>query len=800
MRDLTVWAPERVEHVAAADSPEDFLSWNDLSGLLRRHWIAVAGFTVLAVAIGVAYITATPRKYEDTATVLIEKEQYNIPEIVTHDATDLGVVSTEMEVLRSDRLGAQVARDLALNVTVDGSRLPRSALFESVALVDSDATGRFTLDRDGGGKYVIHNETTGATSSPISAGVATVFGPLAFTLEPGLQVTHVVVNVIPVMAAARALQADLKVGRGERDANVIWARYRSTDPILATTVPRTLAREYVAHRVVDAKAKAVTAVRFLQEQADTLQRQLVDADQQLRDFRQRAGVVSLSEEASTAVTSAAQLRLNRGTIEAERNALQQLVASSDTSASAYRGITAFPTLIANPTVSNLLHSVDDLQGQRTELLLRRTSNDPDVQALDRRIADADRQLRRMTRTYLAGLSNQVGALDRSIATQTKAAASIPEKSMTEDQLSRRPKVLEDVYSLVETRLQEARIAESVADPGVSIIDASTSTGLPVWPRPGLIMAVALIGGALGGIALAWLREGMDDAVHSRADIARIVAGPVLTVVPHIRGASSVTPLRDGTHVATGALPPPMRLLGTARQRRRHSSELIAAGAVEEAYTWLETSLAFTGQQNDNRVVAVTSPLAREGKTVSACNLALSAARHGRRVLLIDGDLRRGHVHDLFSVDMAPGVTDALSGPTLPQQVLRHVAVGGKGALDVIPRGRHAEHPAGLLKGPGFRALIDGMRPAYDMVVIDCPPVNLISDPLMVAPLADGVVLVARAGVTDGAALSQAAEHLRNAGATLLGVVLNDIDLHRDSSYDGSYRYLDQAGAYATSDA
>src|SRR5262249_42514228 len=155
-------------------------------------------------------------------------------------------------------------------------------------------------------------------------------------------------------------------------------------------------------------------------------------------------------------------------------------------------------------------------------------------ANQRRIAAVDAQLHAMTRTYLTGLGNQVGALDRALGTRAAVQSRIPGKTLEDERLSRRPKGLNDVYGLVPSSLQEARIAEGAANPGVTIIDRAVVPTLPVWPRKGLILAVALAVGLIGGSAMAWMREERDGSVHSRADAVRAADVRVLGMVPHIR--------------------------------------------------------------------------------------------------------------------------------------------------------------------------------------------------------------------------------------------------------------------------
>jgi tyrosine-protein kinase Etk/Wzc len=373
--------------------------------------------------------------------------------------------------------------------------------------------------------------------------------------------------------------------------------------------------------------------------------------------------------------------------------------------------------------------------------------------------------------------------------------------MDEERLSRKPKLLSDVYAMVQTRLQEARIAENAADPGVRIIDRAELPTIPVWPRKSLILLVAGVVGLLIGGAFAWLREGLDGSVHSRADVIRASGMPLLGLIPriHMLRKSRMKPMPE---LLVNGMP---EGFGSRARRRRseqsHKALLLGgtdkSGSALEAYAWLETSLSLTRPNDVPRTVAFTSPLSREGKTINASNLALSVARKGKRVLLIDGDLRRGMIHHLFGVAQDRGLADVLSGRLKVEQAIRVLPLGQGSEIHVMPAGETEGHPANAMRPEALRELLARLRDHYDLIVIDSPPVNLVSDPLVVAAMVDGVILVARAGVTHAEALAQAAQHLREAGAPMLGVLLNDIDTKRDSSYDDAYRYLDEAGAYGT---
>jgi capsular exopolysaccharide synthesis family protein len=804
---------------------EEVVSFGLVAGMARRRWLLILLSVAVSVGIAIGYLMLTPASYEAGASLLVEGEQYDLPE-VTKRLNDQSDVNTQLEVLKSANLAEGVVRDLALRVTtkayagpslvvansVVGQLLPpipqpvaRSHLLAAVAVSDSADTTTVTLERLSTGAFKATDSRSYKVLDTVAVGRKAKLGDLSFTLAPGAaDFSRIKLFVGDMPGAMDGLRQDVRLSRADRDVDVLWIRYRTPDPVLASEVPNLWAQHYLDMKVAAAKAKISTAIGFLRGQADTLQTQLMASEEALRDYRQKQGIVDLRSEAMSQVEQGAQVDTKRMLLEAERTALRRLVSDADaankgsSAASPYRRLAGFPTLIANQTVSDQLHTLSELEQERSQLLERRTAQDPDVMALSRRIDDVDAQLRGLTNAYLEGLNNQLSSLEGSIRVQQGRMARIPSKTMDEDRLSRKPKLLGDVYSMVQTRLQEARIAESAADPGVRLVDRAEIPTLPVWPRANLILLVAIAVGVLAGGTFAWLREGMDGSVHSRADVIRAANLPLLGLIPRIRMLRPRMKRGDPIGLLTAT---PKGFGSRARRSEQSGRALLLggkdkSGAALEAYAWLETSLALTRPNDSPRTVAFTSPLSREGKTINAANLALSVARRGRRVLLIDADLRRGTIHQLFGISQDRGLAELVARRCTLEQSIRVIPLGEGTEVHVMPCGQPQAHPAAALRSEDMKLLLQHLSVRYDLILIDSPPVNLVSDPLVIATMVDGVILVARAGMTESDALAEASQHLREAGAPVLGVLLNDIDLKRDSSYDDAYRYLDEAGEYS----
>jgi capsular exopolysaccharide synthesis family protein len=201
-----------------------------------------------------------------------------------------------------------------------------------------------------------------------------------------------------------------------------------------------------------------------------------------------------------------------------------------------------------------------------------------------------------------------------------------------------------------------------------------------------------------------------------------------------------------------------------------------------------TNISFARTQPPTKVVVITSPVAAEGKTTCAVNLAITLALRGSKALLVDADLRRGVVHALLGAERSPGLSEVLARNLPVRDAVRSIKVGDQGAqLHFLPTGRVPSNPSALLESPAFQAMIQQLRDEYDTIILDAPPVNIISDASILGLNADAVLMVARSGVTDAAALRYGVEQLTRVGVPLLGVVLNDIDFKREAMYDPSYR-------------
>jgi tyrosine-protein kinase Etk/Wzc len=340
--------------------------------------------------------------------------------------------------------------------------------------------------------------------------------------------------------------------------------------------------------------------------------------------------------------------------------------------------------------------------------------------------------------------------------------------------SRKSKVDEGVYALLLQRQEEAKIAENADDSGVLVIDQATPPRVPIKPNRGQVVALGAFAGLLLGAGLALGLDAAKDSVANEEDLSSHAGVPSLGIVPDFRAEK-------------------IRAHGR-RLRNNHliSNDYFFNSFYRESFKILRTALSFKNPDGRLQALAVLSPSAAEGKSTVNANLAVALAQSGKRVLLVDADLRKPSLHRLFRFKphARQGLPLLLMGQgDLKRMVLASTEVDN---LYLLPNGYAAANPAELMGSARLDQLLAEWKKDYDYVVFDAAPLLAVTDSVLLASRLSGVFLMARAYATGKTELRRAADSLRAAQANLLGAVLNGVNL-RKSGYGYAYRHYHQDG-------
>lgn len=790
---------ERPSHMAdpvltfaqATSEEDDSVSFQQIAIAFRRNrWLVLA---IIFASLGAAALytrLATP-VYHSAATIRIDDKDAG-SSLLSGVASVPGLstaakIQTEIEVLRSRQLAENVAKRLDLGVQVLEPANARR-LIKVVNLPAGASAATVVLTREAGGRYSAiqsGDDPPVALPGSVEPGVPFSVDGATLVLETGVTrslPSRVKIGLRSLRSATRELRENLVVSKPNREAQIVNVAYDSHDPFIAASVPNLILDEFERYKAVTNKTEASSTVGFLRGQVASYEAQLKDAEGALGEYREEAQVVSIGDEAQAQVKRMAELQAERDQLLAERQSLAAILGKNPAQGSTARDIAAFPSFITNRGMQDILQSMIQLENERSQLLLRRKPENADVVALSERIFELDQQLTQMARAYLAGLDSKLASINANVKSFGKQIETIPAREIEFARLSRQQKLLEEISTLLQTRLKEAEIKEAVQPGDVRVIDRALVPDRPVSPKPAVNMLLGLLGGLFLAFVAAMIRQMLDNKVRTKEDVQGATGGvPILAAIPRISSAVQPKKIRSGrrksksTAIAAAS--------GNALVMRAASHEVSA-----EAYRALRTNITFASVDHSNQVLVLTSALAGDGKTTTASNLAVTLAQQGVRTLLIDADLRKGVLHTLFEVKREPGLTQILVGQASAASSVQVIPLGEEGqSLSLLTSGRLPPNPAELLGSERMRNLLEELRQQFDMIVFDTPPLTMVTDAAVLGTLADSTILVARAGKTDKRALHHAAAQLYHLRVNVSGTIVNDFDA-KQAGYGYAYGY------------
>jgi len=388
----------------------------------------------------------------------------------------------------------------------------------------------------------------------------------------------------------------------------------------------------------------------------------------------------------------------------------------------------------------------------------------EAQAMLERIGEIDRaiaedevesaELHRHTAQHpdVSTLAGKTAKLRSQRAAMESRMRTLPDLELESTRLSRHVRVATELYTLVLNRTEELRIIKSGWIGNARVLEHAFEPYRPTSPKRGVVLTLAMLVGLAGGVAAALVRNALDDGVRDPDEIEGATGLQVFATIPH--SAAQRRLARRG-----------------GRGRLQALSVADPGDAAVEDLRALRTGVQFALLRAANNIVAVGSPAPRDGKSFVSVNLAQLLAGSDGRVLILDGDLRRGVLHRYFGLEAQPGVSDVLSGEATLETAVHRT---DNPNLDLLPAGRRVTNPAELLAGAAFQRVLGELGPRYKVVIIDTPPILSVTDSALVGRHAGVNLLVLRAGEHSSRDIALAVKRLVQNGVTVRGAVLNDV--------------------------
>lgn len=581
-------------------------------------------------------------------------------------------------------------------------------------------------------------------------------------------------------AALDALGARIRTARVP-NTSIIEITASAPDPREARDLANTVAEAYRDYNRQVRNARIREARKFIEAQLREVEARVKRAEEEVWAYREANRILAPGAESAVLQALVTQLRGELEKTRQQRTELELVLDRLAREDGAARGARVFVES-PNPALQRLQATQMDLLLERNQLALEVTERHPRLQALDERLREVRAEMQREVSAQVALLRSREAILERQMGELLQRHRQVPALELGLQRLQRDVKVNDDLLTLLKTKHQEALIKESEGVEEVTLVRPATDPVRPLGTQTATTVAVGALLGLLLGLVLAFVQETLDTSIGTIEDVESYLRVPVLGIVPHI----------DPRETAE-------RLLERRPALARLEPEVLAAHAllvthfdpkspVAEAYRTLRTHVQFEMRERGGKVLVVTSPTLQEGKTTTIVNLALTMAQAGQRTLLVGANLRRPSLHRFFGIEREPGLSDILVGRVEWQACIRTVtdmlmgrfemedvmAAPGLDNLHIIESGPVPANPSELLSTPAMARFLDEVREAYDVVLIDTPPVLPVTDSAIVAAQADGVILVYQAGKVGRLVLKRAKAHLESARARVWGVVLNDV--------------------------
>jgi capsular exopolysaccharide synthesis family protein len=740
-------------HIVEIEKAPDLLVYWKV--IRKRRWTVLTAFTVL---FGVVLVGTLKQKPIYRAKALLEIEKEN-PSLVTPqelfqlDEVSDAYLETEYKVLGSEDLAERVITQLGLDQVAEFRPQKRSWPWTA-------------------------NKGPAADSLPAEASVA---GGDASIQETVL--------------ARFENRLDVKPFRRSRAVEI---SFDSEDPKLTARVVNTLTSNYIDKNLEARWDATQKASEWLSQQMLDLKAQLEKSQAELQKYAADNDLLFLETDKGNSENvvnqSLRELQEELTKTQAaryEKESLYRLLRSGDNG--------SLPGVFENKLLQDLSMRLAELQRERAQLAATFTEGYPKVQQVQSQIVEIQAALERERQRAVERIGNDYFAavrretlVQQAFADKQKQANLIAEKSVQYGILRREVESNKSMYEGLLQRLKEAGVSAGLKASNIRIVDAAKAPYKPVSPKVLLNLGLAAILGLGLGVCAAFFQEHFDQTIENAEDVDHFLRLPALALIPTLE---SLNGYRVKVHIGRER-----GLTVGLSSIRNHPDEILAFSTpgndpaslkntdLSEAFRELRTSVLLSSGGRSANSILVTSALPGEGKSTIATNLAVSLAQLGRRVLLVDADMRRPAIQRYFP-QTGSSLGSYLAGEGTWQDMAHHTAVHG---LYVLLCGPLPVNPAELISSDRMGALLREATSEYDFVILDSPPLLDLADTRILASVADATILVVKGGDTPRQVVQYAQSQARAAGANLIGIVLNNLDIHSNGNSHHAYSYSEYA--------
>jgi capsular exopolysaccharide synthesis family protein len=571
----------------------------------------------------------------------------------------------------------------------------------------------------------------------------------------------------------------------ERETRLVHVLAKDRTPERATLLANTVADSYIEKVMEDRLGATTGALEWLGKQLDSFKRQLEQTELALHEFSEQHTnlAVSLEDQQNIVASNIQQLSHSLTDTKLKRIGLAARVGELRATNVEDPLQVNTGVILANSTVNQLRDRFRQLLTERDALIVHYGEAHPKIIAITSQLATLKLALRAEVDGLIAAAQSDLNeiqevekGMQQALDQANRVGLELNLQEISHRRLQRERDNTSKLYGTLLERTAQTDLTRALQVAYVRIVDQALLPRVPISPRVGTALAIGTLIGLVIGIAFAIALDQLDRVIRT-GDEAEALGITVLGVLPHIEENILASPP-----------------LYSRRKRRSHTEptgnrDLIVhnypKSSVAECCRTIRTNLTFMSADRPRKTIVVTSASPREGKTTVTMSLAISLAQSGKRILVVDTDLRRPRLHRALGKTLARGVTTVLVGEHSSKEAIQDTDIPN---LSLLASGPIPPNPSELLHTDQFRQLITELAKGYDHVILDSPPLAAVTDASIIAPQVDSTILVIHAQRTTRDAVRSALRQLRDVNVRLTGGVLNEVDLSAQSYGTGSYYY------------
>jgi len=741
-----------------------------LRALRNRFWL-IAGIVTLVTLITGVYMISRPDLFEAEAEVQVDLENTSnavgsaktASVIVNNPMNDPAYLGTQLQILGGPRLLQRVIKtlDLEHNPAIVVADKKHNTWAEFKHFLNLDGNRAYESDQN------IPNEL------PITANLPTTISPEEMT--EAARLAPIVTALQENLTTEPVKEARLP----NKTTRLINISFQNTNPLISAKVVNTLADTYVLSNLEVISVANQTTSEFLQKQISDLQTKIRGGEERLIEYSKSRQILSLDPSQNTTVERL--IGLNQQLLQAENerktaeSAYRASVAPGAAAALAESNYSQIPGV--ETTASGLIGKAEsrlaELRQKRAELLVENTEQWPEVKQIDEQITVLENQVKESRSRAAAIVTTNLETRYRQALSREQALSTALAQQRTETVAQNEAAInyriiqqeIETNKSLLDSLLQRSKqtdISAAGLQNNIHVTNYAVTPTKPFGPRRLLNTSLALILSLVFASGLALLLEFLDDTIRTPADVEKTLGLTTLSLVPTVKGSS-----RSHLLIASET-----KLLSSGNNQSRavHNNQDLLA----EAYRHLRASMLLSVTESPPKTLLVTSSQANEGKTTTTVNTAISLGQTGASVLLIDADMHRPSLDSIFYLENNHGLSTILQGNLDEGEILNLIERTEDDGVSVLTAGPTPKNPTELLCRDQMRQLLEVLKPHFNYIIIDSPPIMSFTDSVVISSLVDGVLLVVRGSKIPREIVRCSTEILSRVGANIFGVILNNV--------------------------